>query len=122
VDRDLLQAVQVLVTREKQEIQVVLNNNEHRNNTVMAIQHRSDPGGIKKETTDWQRDTAAKGGPAVGIGDSQNRQVSSPATEDLQTQAAAKGAQKKKEREEDDNSVEGQTKSRSGNRVPGSNH
>jgi hypothetical protein len=89
----------------------------------MSIQHRSDPGGIKTETTDLQRDLAAKGGPAVGIGDPQNRQVSSPVSEDLQTQAAAKGAeQKKKEDEEDDNSVEGQTKSRSGNRIPGSNH
>lgn len=88
----------------------------------MANQHRSDPGRIKTETSDLQRDTAAKGGPAVGIGDTQNRQVSSPASEDLQTQAAAKSAQKKKEHEADDNSVEGQTKHRSGSRVPGSNH
>lgn len=88
----------------------------------MATQHTSDPGGIKKETTDLQRDMAAKGGPAAGLGDPQNRQVSSPASEDFHTQAAAKGAQQKKHREDDDNSVEGQTKSRSGNRVPGSNH
>ena len=88
----------------------------------MAIQHRSDPGGIKNETTDLQRDLAAKGGPAVGIGDAQNRQVSSPASENLQTQAAVKGAEKKKEREADDNSIKNQTKSGSGNTDPGSNH
>ncbi len=88
----------------------------------MAIHHNSDPGRIKTESTDTQRDLAAKGGPAVGIGDAQNRKASSPASDDLQTQAAAKGAQQKKELEEDDSSIEGQTKSRSGNRISGSNH
>lgn len=88
----------------------------------MAIQHNSDPGRIKTETPDLQRDLAAKGGPAVGIGDAQNRKATSSASEDLQTQAAATGAQEKKEREEENDSAEGQTKSRSGNRVSGSNH
>jgi hypothetical protein len=58
----------------------------------MAMQHRSDPGRIKTDTTDLQRDFAAKGGPATGLGDPQNRKVNSPVDEDYQTKAAAQSA------------------------------
>lgn len=93
----------------------------------MALQHKSDPGGIKKETTDRQRDLAAKGGPATGIGDPQNRQVSSPASEDRQTQAAAKNTGKQKEDVPgegglDEPTKESQTHSRGGGGARGSNH
>jgi hypothetical protein len=83
----------------------------------MATDRRSDPGRIKHESTDLQRDIAAKGGPATGIGDAQNRQAASP-SDDLQTKAAA--GSKKQQRDEP--SRESQTKRRSGNRTPGSNH
>jgi hypothetical protein len=91
----------------------------------MALQHRSDPGGIKKETTDVERDIAAKGGPAIGLGDPQNRQVPSPATENLQTQVAANRANTNKASDEggpDEPTMESQTKKRSGNQASGSNH
>jgi hypothetical protein len=94
----------------------------------MSTQHRSDPGGIKSETTDQQRTLASQGGPATGLGDPANRQVPSPATDDLQTQAAAKGAQAKKDTEDvegegglDEPTRESQTHSR-GNNGRGSNH
>ena len=93
----------------------------------MAIDRRSDPGRIKNETTDLQRDLAAKGGPAVGIGDAQNRQVSSPADEDLQTQAAAKSTNNQREDVPgegglDEPSAESQEHSRGGSGAKGSNH
>lgn len=94
----------------------------------MAIQHRSDPGGVKTEPTDTQRTLASQGGPATGIGDPANRQVPSPATEDRQTPAAAKGAQTKKQQEDipgegglDEPTQEGQTHSRAG-KEHGMNH
>jgi hypothetical protein len=94
----------------------------------MALQHRSDPGGAKTETTDLQRSLASQGGPATGIGDPANRQVPSPATDDLQTQAAAKDAQAKKQHEDvpgegglDEPTEESQTHSRGGN-ARGMNH
>lgn len=68
----------------------------------MAIQHKSDPGGIKTESTDIQRDLAAKGGPSQGIGDAQNRQVPSPVNEDLGTQAAAKSTHDQEENADND--------------------
>jgi hypothetical protein len=68
----------------------------------MAIEHRSDPGGIKTEPTDLQRDLAAKGGPSVGLGDSQNRQVSSPLNEDSATQAAVKSTDNQDENADND--------------------
>jgi len=91
------------------------------------MQRRSDPGGIKKETTNWQRDMAAKGGPATGIGDPQNRQVSSPVNEDPQTQAAANSTYKQKEDVPgegglDEPTTESQTHSRGGNGAKDSNH
>jgi hypothetical protein len=82
----------------------------------MATGRKSDPGRIKKETTDLQRDVAAKGGPATGIGNPQNRQAPSG---DLNIQA---GAGKKNNEDNDAPSEESQTKTRSGNRIPGSNH
>lgn len=92
----------------------------------MALQHRSDPGRIKKETTDTERDIAAKGGPAVGLGDPQNRQVPSPATDDLQTQAAARNTRNQQEDVPgegglDEPTAESQTHSRGAN-ARGSNH
>lgn len=93
----------------------------------MAQQHRSDPGRIKTETTDIQRDQAAKGGPATGIGDAQNRQVPSPATDDLQTRAAAKSTDNQKEDVPgegglDEPTKESQTHRRGGGGARGSNH
>jgi len=67
----------------------------------MAFDRNSDPGGIKRESADLQRDTAAKGGPAVGLGKAQNRTAASPVDEDLQIQAAAKsGKNQATEKEE----------------------
>lgn len=60
----------------------------------MAATRGSDPGRIKKETTDIQRDDAAKGGPAAGIGDPQNRHVPTPLSDDLGLQAAVKSTDK----------------------------
>lgn len=85
----------------------------------MATDRRSDPGRIKTDASDVQRDLAAKGGPAVGLGDAQNRQVPSPVEADLQTQATSGN---KKPEKDDQPSAESQTKNRSGNRTPGSNH
>lgn len=92
----------------------------------MTIHRKSDPGRIKTESTDIQRDTAAKGGPAAGLGDAQNRQVPSPADEDLQTQAAAKSTSNQREDVPgegglDEPSHESQTHSR-GSNAKGSNH
>lgn len=85
----------------------------------MEINRRSDPGRIKNETTDLQRDLAAKGGPAVGIGDAQNRQVPSPVDKDLSVQATISNRNNKNE---DESSEEARAKNRSGKRVPGNNH
>jgi hypothetical protein len=93
---------------------------------IMATGRRSDPGRIKNETTDLQRDVAAKGGPATGTGNPQNRQAPSPADTNVNTR---QGAGKMNNEDIDMNNEdidapteESQTKSRSGNRVPGSNH
>ena len=59
----------------------------------MALDRKSDPGRIKTESADIQRDLAAKGGPAVGLGDAQNRKVSSPVDADLQTRSASQEKQ-----------------------------
>ena len=59
----------------------------------MALDRKSDPGRIKTESADVQRDLAAKGGPAVGLGDAQNRKVSYPVDADLQTQSASQEKQ-----------------------------
>lgn len=93
----------------------------------MALNRRSDPGRIKTETTDLQRDLAAKGGPAVGIGDAQNRQVPSPVEDDRQTQITTNSTQKQNEDVKgegglDEPSEESQTHSRGGGGARGSNH
>jgi len=93
----------------------------------MAIQHRSDPGGVKTETTDLQRTLASQGGPATGIGDPQNRQVPSPVSDDLQTQAAMKSTDNQREDVKgegglDEPTEEGQTHIRGGGGARGSNH
>jgi hypothetical protein len=58
----------------------------------MAMEHRSDPGRIKNETTDLQRDIAAKGGPALGLGDPENRRTDSPVSPDSQARSASQSA------------------------------
>lgn len=94
----------------------------------MALQHRSDPGGIKTDSnTAQQRTEASQGGPATGIGDPANRQVPSPVNDDLQTQAAAKSTNNKREDVKgegglDEPTREGQTHSRGGGGARGSNH
>ncbi len=82
----------------------------------MATNHRSDPGRIKTESPDTQRDLAAKGGPAVGIGDAQNRKATSPVSEDTQTQSAIKSGQEMKDHElKEENAGETKTDKRHGN-------
>jgi hypothetical protein len=93
----------------------------------MALQHRSDPGGVKTETTDVQRTLASQGGPATGIGDPANRQVPSPVNDDLQTQAAARSTDNQREDVPgegglDEPTEESQTHSRGGGDARGSNH
>ncbi len=93
----------------------------------MALQHRSDPGGIKSDSnTDQQRTLASQGGPATGIGDPANRKVPSPVDDDLQTQAAAKRTTNQREDVPgegglDEPTSESQTHSR-GNKAKGMNH
>ena len=84
----------------------------------MAIQRQSDPGRIKTESPDTQRDLAAKGGPAIGLGDAQNRQVPTPADDDPGVQSVIK---KENGDEENGSPENGQIKSRQGDKLPGSN-
>jgi hypothetical protein len=59
---------------------------------------KTDRQGASTENADQQRDNAAKGGPAVGLGNPDNKHgASKPYSEDLQTQIAAKGGNKKKD-------------------------
>ncbi len=56
---------------------------------------KTDSTGYAAENQDRERDHAAKGGPATGLGNPDDHHgVSSPYNEDLQTQIAAKGENK----------------------------
>jgi hypothetical protein len=59
---------------------------------------KTDRQGASTENADQQRDNAAKGGPMTGPGNPGSKHgVSKPYSEDLQTQIAAKGGNKKKD-------------------------
>lgn len=56
---------------------------------------KTDPKGFNSENTDRERDAAAKGGPSTSLGQPDGKQgISSPFSEDLQAQIAAKGKKK----------------------------
>jgi hypothetical protein len=57
---------------------------------------KTDTRGFSTENQDIQEDVAAKGGPAVGLGNPDAaHKISHPYDEDLQTQIAAKSKKKK---------------------------
>lgn len=65
---------------------------------------KTDNRGFATENEDIRRDEGAKGGPATGIGNATDKHgISSPYDADIQTQLAAKAAQKKKEKDEHKN-------------------
>jgi hypothetical protein len=64
---------------------------------------KTDRQGFSTENADQARDTAAKGGPSVGLGNPDSKHgISAPYDEDLQAQIAAKGGHKKKDADRDD--------------------
>jgi len=61
--------------------------------------------GFSTNEPEKERDMAAKGGPMTGPGNPDDRHgISSPYSDDLQTQIAAKGNKKQPESQEDGNS------------------
>lgn len=64
---------------------------------------KTDRQGFSTENADQARDRAAKGGPATGLGNpDSSRGVSKPYDSDLQAQIAAKGGNKKKNADRED--------------------
>lgn len=65
---------------------------------------KTDNQGFSTENADKIRDESAKGGPMTEIGNPTNKHgISAPYDADIQTQLAAKAAQKKKEKDEHKN-------------------
>ena len=59
---------------------------------------KSDTNNYGQRSEDGERDLGAKGGPTSGLGSPDDKHsISQPYNEDLQTQIAAKGKNKKKE-------------------------
>jgi len=66
---------------------------------------KTDRKGFSTNEPEKERDMAAKGGPMTGPGNPDDRHgISSPYSDDLQTQIAAKGNKKQSESQKDGNS------------------
>jgi len=66
---------------------------------------KTDRKGFSTNEPEKERDMAAKGGPMTGPGNPDDRHgISSPYSDDLQTQIAAKGNKKQSEGQKDGNS------------------
>lgn len=64
---------------------------------------KTDAKGYTAENQDKERDHAAKGGPATGLGNPDNHHgISSPYDADIQTQLAAKSTENNKNKEKDE--------------------
>jgi hypothetical protein len=68
---------------------------------------KTDSGGFSTENSDRERDMGAKGGPTTSLGSSDDHHtIAAPYDADLQTQLAAKGGKKDKEKGKDKNKKE----------------